>query len=88
MYYDSKNDIIIDQLPKNSIGPDGTFYINFNSANNIALWSDHNYYTIRNDDPQPSDHHEENPSKRVVTLDKPYADVTRVWKLINLPLEE
>lgn len=88
MYYDNKNQIIIKQLPKNSIGPDGNFYINFNTANDINLWADHNYYTIRNDNPQPSDNYEEDFSKRVVTLDKPYADVTRVWKLINLPLEE
>lgn len=90
MYYDSKNDIIVDQLPKNSIGPDGNFYINFDIINDINLWADHNYYTLRNDLPQkPSDNYEEDITKRIVVLDKPYADVTRTWvEFVSSPESE
>lgn len=80
MYYDNKNNIIIDQLPKNSIGPDGQFYINFDSANNINLWADHGYFSVRNDSPpQPSESYEEDTHNRTITIDYPYADITRVW---------
>lgn len=81
MFYDNKNNIIINTLPKNSIGPDGQFYIDFDAANNINLWADHGYFSIRNDSPsKPSDLFQEDVSKRTVSLDYPYADVTRVWK--------
>lgn len=80
MYYDSKNNILINKLPKNSIGPNGQYYINFDAANNINLWADHGYYSIRNDSPaEPSETHEEDVSKRVITIDYPYADIIRVW---------
>lgn len=88
MYYDSKNNIIINQLPKNSIGPDGQYYINFDIANNINLWADHSYFSIRNDSPQkPSDSYEEEISKRQITISYPYADVVREWKLVEPSLE-
>lgn len=88
MYYDSKNNIIIDQLPKNSIGPDGQFYINFDSANNINLWADHNYFSIRNDSPpKPSDDFDEDISQRNVSIEYPYADVIRVWKRVKDSIE-
>lgn len=81
MYYDSKNQIIISKLPKNSIGSDGEWYIDFDSVNDIALLANHNYYTIRNDNPKPSDQYTEKVSQRIVILDYPYADVQRVWEL-------
>lgn len=86
MYYDYKNQIIINQLPKNSIGPDGKLYINFNQTNDIYLWADHGYFSIRNDsfpNPKPSDLYEEEISQRQVIINYPYADVTRVWKLVE-----
>lgn len=88
MYYDNKNQIIINQLPKNSIGPNGQLYINFNQTNDINLWADHGYFSIRNDSPpKPSDLYEEEVSKRQVTTSYPYADVVRVWKLVGSPPE-
>jgi hypothetical protein len=81
MYYDNKNKIIVEILPKNSIGPDDNFYFNFDSANDINLWADHNYYTIRNDNQSPGPDYYEDEKKRIVTLDKPYADISRVWIL-------
>ena len=81
MYYDNKNQILTNKLPKNSIGPDGTWYINFDQANNIELWASHNYYTVRNDNDPPSDEYIENIDKRTVILDYPYADIIRVWEL-------
>lgn len=84
MFYDNKNNIIISQLPKNSIGPNGQFYINFDTANNINLWADHGYFSIRTDSPvRPSDSYEEEVLKRQVTIDYPYADVTRTWKQVK-----
>jgi hypothetical protein len=83
MYYDDKNKIIVEALPKNSIGPDGNFYFNFDGANDINLWADHNYYTIRNDSQSPGPDYHEDENKRVVILDKPYADISRVWILDN-----
>lgn len=84
MYYDSKNNIIVSELPRNSIGPDGSLYIDFYLANDINLWANHNYYTIRQDTPCPSGDYFEDITKRIVDLDKPYADVTRVW-ISNAP---
>lgn len=84
MYYDNKNQIIINELPKNSIGPNGQLYINFNQTTDINLWADHGYFSIRNDNPpKPSNLYEEEVSKRQVTTSYPYADVTRVWKLVE-----
>lgn len=86
MYYDNKNQIIINQLPKNSIGPNGQLYINFNQANDINLWADHGYFSIRNDSPdEPSETHEEDVSKRVVVVDYPYADIIRTWIIHTAP---
>jgi|LakMenEpi03Aug12_release.lakeMendotaPanAssembly.Ray.scaffolds.fasta_scaffold1452628_2 hypothetical protein len=85
MYYDNKNQIIINTLPKNSIGPDGNFYFNFDTANNIDLWADHNYYTIRNDTVSPGADYIEDESKRIITLNKPYADISRTWILNQSP---
>lgn len=87
MYYDHKNQIIIQELPKNSIGPDGQLHINFDTTNNINLWANHNYYSIRNDNTKPSEDYEEDINKRIVILDKPYADISRTWKLIVSPPE-
>lgn len=87
MFYDNKNGIIINKLPKNSIGPNGQFYINFDSANNISLWADHGYFSVRNDSPaEPSETHEEDVSKRVITIDYPYADITRTWIIQTAPI--
>lgn len=80
MFYDNKNNILTNKLPKNSIGPDGQYYINFDTANNINLWADHGYFSVRNDSPEkPSDNHEEDINKRIIVLDYPYADVIRTW---------
>jgi hypothetical protein len=85
MYYDNKNKIIIEVLPKNSIGPDGNFYFNFDSANNINLWADHNYYTIRHDNASPGENYIEDENARTIFLDKPYADINRLWILKQTP---
>lgn len=84
MFYDAKNKIIIDELPKNSIGPDGKLYIDFNLSNDINLWANHQYYTIRNDMESPGSDYLEDSSKRTIILDYPYADITRLWKLERL----
>jgi hypothetical protein len=85
MYYDNKNKIIVKSLPRNSIGPDGNFYFNFDSANDINLWADHNYYTIRQDNPRPGSDYIEDESKRIIALDKPYADINRTWIFNKTP---
>ncbi|NDG32695.1 hypothetical protein EB118_21800 [bacterium] len=47
MYYDNKNKKIVNKLPKNSIGPDGNFVFNFDTLNDINLYSDHSNYRIQ-----------------------------------------
>lgn len=87
MFYDNKNSIIINKLPKNSIGPNGQYYINFDTANDINLWADHGYFSVRNDSPpEPSETHEEDVSKRVVVVDYPYADIIRTWIIQTTPI--
>jgi len=82
MYYDSKNQILINKLPKNSIGPDGSFYIDFDQVNDINILASHNYLTVRNDTPsKPSDYYIEDVKERVITIDSPYVDVIRTWKI-------
>lgn len=89
LYYDNKNGIIIDELPKNSIGPNGQFYINFDITNNINLWADHGYFSVRNDIPvKPFDCSIEDISKRIVTIDYPYADIMRTWIKNESPKQE
>lgn len=81
MFYDLKNNIIIEELPKNSIGPDGNFYIDFNQANDINLFADHGYYTINEDNNNPpSESYKEDESARIININKPYATVIRTWK--------
>jgi hypothetical protein len=82
MYYDNKNKIIVESLPKNSIGPDGNFYINFDEVDDVNLLASHNYLTIRSDQPEkPSDKYVENIKKRTIIIDYPYVDIVRTWKL-------
>ncbi|NBX97507.1 hypothetical protein EBZ38_14020 [bacterium] len=85
MYYDNKNKKIVNKLPKNSIGPDGNFVFNFDTLNDINLYSDHEYYVIRNDNLSPGDDYVEQEDQRVVTLEKPYADIVRTWTKISVP---
>lgn len=85
MYYDDKNKILIDQLPKNSIGPNGQFVFNFDTLNDINLWANHNYYTVRHDNPSPGVDYVEDETQRTITLDKPYADISRVWVKNSVP---
>lgn len=81
MYYDSKNNILINELPKNSIGPNGNFYIDFDQVNDINLLASHNYLTVRSDSPsKPSDNHIEDEKERIINIDSPYVDVIRTWK--------
>lgn len=80
MFYDNKNNILTNKLPKNSIGPNGQYYINFDTTNDINLWADHGYFSVRNDNlEKPSQNHEEDVNKRIIILDYPYADVIRTW---------
>lgn len=86
MFYDQKNNIIINKLPKNSIDPNGQFYINFDTANDINLWADHGYFSIRNDGPaEPLEVNEEDVSKRIIVIDYPYADIIRTWIIHKAP---
>lgn len=81
-YYDNKNKIITDQLPKNSIGPDGSIYIDFDKVQDVLILANHNYFFVRNDTPQqPSSLYVEDVNKRNIDIDYPYADITRVWVL-------
>jgi|LakMenEpi03Aug12_release.lakeMendotaPanAssembly.Ray.scaffolds.fasta_scaffold799774_2 hypothetical protein len=82
MYYDNKNKIIINKLPKNCIDSSGNFIIDFDQITNINILADNNYYTIRNDIPlQPSDLYIEEISKRIINIEYPYADIIRSWRL-------
>ena len=80
MYYNNNDKILIDSLPKVWIKNDGSFFIDFHLAD-INTLSDYGFYTIRHDNSQPNSVRDiEEESQRQIILDKPYADVVRVWR--------
>jgi hypothetical protein len=83
MYYNSNDNITVSRLPKNLIKTDGSIFINFNLADMDTL-SDYGYYTIRNDVAQPKPTSIEDVTQRTVILEKPYADINRVWLNNNI----
>jgi len=79
MYYNVNEEILLRKLPKNLIKPDGSLFINFDKAD-INILSNYGYYIVRNDNNEmPENCEREDIKKRSVILDKPYADITRVW---------
>lgn len=79
MYYDLNKKAVRTILPQKLIKSDGSLIANFNTSNEDVL-SDYGYYTIRSDNnipPTPTSIEIESAQK--VTLDKPYADIVRVW---------
>lgn len=79
MFYNINTQNILPRVPKNLIKPDGSIFINFH-INGASTLADYGFYTIRYDNSDPPDlNHTEDISQRVITLDKPYADIIRVW---------
>jgi hypothetical protein len=79
MYYNNNDKILIKKLPKNIIKPDGSIFIDFHLAD-INIISDYGFYTVRNDNNEPPTPNSTEKTKyRTILLDKPYADITRVW---------
>jgi hypothetical protein len=88
MYYNNNENILVPRVPKNLIKPDGSIFINFNNSDTDIL-SDYGYYTVRADNNiAPDNNHTEDESKRIIVLDKPYADITRTWTTNNPPEQQ
>jgi hypothetical protein len=79
MYYNNNDKILIRKLPKNLLKPDGSLLINFDQEN-VDILSDYGFYTVRNDNNEPPTiNSKEIIKNRIITLDKPYVDIARVW---------
>jgi hypothetical protein len=79
MYYNNNDKILIRKLPKNLLKSDGSLLINFDQEN-VDTLSDYGFYTVRNDNKEsPTINSKEIVKNRIITLDKPYADITRTW---------
>jgi len=79
MYYNTKESIVVNKVPKNLIKEDGSIFVNFHLSD-INTLSDYGYYTIRNDNNQPPTNNSvEIPSEQQIILDKPYTDIIRKW---------
>jgi hypothetical protein len=86
MFYYTENESLLRRVPKNFFNPDGVLMINFDQ-NNAEILSDYGFYTVRNDNSEiPENCEREDVTKRSIVLDKPYADITRVW--IEKPKED
>jgi hypothetical protein len=77
MYYNIDNKNIYAALP-DSIYYNNILIQNLSSAD-VDTLADVGYYTVRNDSPLQPENTIEDVSQRVVILEKPYVDVTRVW---------
>lgn len=79
MYYNINEQLLLRKLPKNLLKSDGGLLINFDQQN-IDTLADYGFYTIRNDnsDPPTSNSIEDKNAQQII-LDKPYADIVRVW---------
>jgi hypothetical protein len=83
MYYDTKYEIIIPEVPKNFIRPDGSIWINFHLGD-INVLADNGFYTVRNDNNEPPNNRSiEATNEKQIVLDKPYADIVRKWVEIS-----
>jgi len=77
MIYDSKKNILLNNPPNSLVLDNGVLITG--SISDIDLLADAGYYTVRNDEPSQPENTIEDVSQRSVVLDKPYADVSRVW---------
>jgi len=79
MYYNNNDKILVRRLPKNLLKEDGSLLIDFHLSSPEVL-SDYGFYIVRNDNSvAPVDCIGEDVDKRVVVIEKPYADVFRTW---------
>lgn len=79
MYYNTNENILVSRAPRNLIKPDGSIFIDFHQSD-INILSDYGYYTVRNDNNSPPETNSiEDINKRNIVLDKPYADIERIW---------
>lgn len=86
MFYYLPDHNLLPRLPKNLIKSDGNLFINFNISDANTL-SDYGYYTVRSDNNYPpTPNSVEDTENRVISIAKPYVDITRTWidnKTIN-----
>jgi len=78
MYYNNNDKILIRKLPKNILRNDNSLFINFDQSDLYTL-ADYGFYTVRNDNIETNPNYIEDISKRIINLDRPYADIIRVW---------
>jgi hypothetical protein len=85
MYYNINTKEIINTLPPNITLDNGTI-VSLSSINNdINFLSDLGIYTVQTDSPEQPPNSIEDVSARIIDLNKPYVNVTRVW--LSIPIE-
>ena len=77
MYYNIHNQEITNAYPNIITLNNGTIVTGENFDINVL--ADVGYYTVRNDGPNQPENTIEDISQRIVNLDKPYVDITRIW---------
>lgn len=77
MYYNINNQQLISNAPTSITLDNGTIITGENLDNNVL--AEGGYYSVRSDSPSQPDNTVEDVSQRVVNIDKPYVDITRVW---------
>lgn len=83
MYYNVNDEILVPRVPRTLLRPDNSIFINFNNAD-INTLADYGYYTVRSDNQPPNANSIEDTANREVTLEKPYADVSRKWISVKI----
>ena len=86
MYYNIYNQQLVNNGPTSITLDNGTIITGENLDNSIL--AEGGYYYIRSDSPSQPENTVEDVSQRVVNIDKPYVDITRIWIPIPIVVPE
>jgi hypothetical protein len=86
MYYNINNQQLVNNGPTSITLDNGTIITGENLDNSVL--AEGGYYSVRSDSPSQPENTVENVSQRVVNIDKPYVDITRVWIPIPIVVPE
>lgn len=77
MYYNIYDQTFVNNAPDKIVLTNGTVITGSNLS--LDILAEAGYYLVRNDSPTQPENTFENVATRVVSIDKPYVDVTRTW---------
>jgi hypothetical protein len=86
MYYNINNQQLVNNGPTSITLDNGTIITGENLDNSVL--AEGGYYSVRSDNPSQPENTVEDVSQRVVNIDKPYVDITRVWIPIPIVVPE